>query len=542
MPKRSGVRLNGQSPSATGLQATFKRGLALHQQGKLAEAERIYCDVLQKRPNHFDALHLLGVIAYQTRRTERAVDLIRRAIGLNAEVAAAHNNCGLALQDLKHPADAIESYDRAIALKPDYAEAHNNRGNALQDLRRIPGALASYDKAIALKPDYAEAYSNRAAALLLLDRHVDAEANFDRAIELKPDHAAAYSNRGNLLRDLKRTEEALVSYDRAIAIKPDYAEAHFNRGLTSLLVGDLLSGWYGYEQRWRWPGAPKKKLIAPWPEWKGEELQNKSIVVFEEQGLGDTIQFSRYLTRLSSSGAQVTFLVRASMHRIFKTFAPAIRLVDAAPTNERFDFQVALTSLPGVYRTTIETIPAECPYLLPEQPLVESWRARIGNRGFRIGVCWQGNPDINIDIGRSIPLRSFCPVACLPGVRLISLQKNYGLDQLLDLPAGMTVESLGEDFDSGSDAFVDTAAVVFNLDLVMTSDTSIAHLAGALGRPVWLILKSVPDWRWMLGRDDTPWYPSMRLFRQSSRNNWSEVFERVAIGIKGLPVRRRHHS
>ncbi len=336
------------------------------------------------------------------------------------------------------------------------------------------------------------------------------------------------------LQDLKRPEEALASYDKALAIRPDYADALFNRGLSALLMGDFSAGWRGYEYRWDRKNAEARKLLAPYPNWKGEDIREKRIIVYEEQGLGDIIQFSRFLTQLVALNAEVTFLLRSTMHRLLSVSAPSVRLVAAPPKGEDFDFQCALMSLPGAFGTSCENLPSSVPYLFAEEGVVARWRERLGDHGLKIGICWQGNPDVKADIGRSFPLRCFQPLAAISGVRLISLQKAHGLDQLENLPSGMEVETLGEEFDGGPDAFIDTAAVMSCLDLIITCDTSVAHLAGALGRPVWVALKHVPDWRWMLDRSDSPWYSTMKLYRQTIRDDWDSVFDQLAADVANL--------
>jgi tetratricopeptide (TPR) repeat protein len=582
----------------------LQHAVQLHKEGKLDQAELRYIAILKAQPNHFDALHFLGILRSQRGRHAEGLDHIRAALKLKPTDASALSNFGLilrglrrpeealasfdkalaikpdhadalnnrgnalrdlkrpaealasydkalairpdyaealynrgdALKDLKRPAEAVGSYDKALAIKPDYADALNNRGVALTDLKRPAEALASYDKALAIKPDYADALNNRGNALKDLKRPEEALASYDKVLAIKADHADALNNRGNALKDLKRPAEALASYDKALAIRPDYVEALYNRGSTVLLMGDFPAGWSGYEQRWYRRDASPRTFIAPNPVWKGEDIQGKHIVVYEEQGLGDTIHFSRFLTRLSSLGASVTFLVRSSMHRLLQPFASTIRLTDKPLQGESFDFQCALLSLPAAFGTTLETVPSDIPYLIAEALLVAHWRQRIGGHGFKIGICWQGNPAAKIDFGRSVPLRCFHPIAAIPGVRLISIQKHHGLDQLSDLPSGMTIENLGAEFDSGPDAFVDTAAVMSCLDLIITSDTSVAHLAGALGRPVWVVLKYVPDWRWMLDRSDSPWYPTMKLYRQTVRDDWTGVFDRVAGDVAKLNV------
>jgi tetratricopeptide (TPR) repeat protein len=517
----------------TELEVRFKQAFALHQQGRLADAERVYHEVLRERANHFDTLHLLGVIALQTRRTELGVELIGQAIRVNGKNAAAYSNRGNGLVELKRPEEAVASYDKAIALKPDYADAYYNRGNGLLELKRPEEAVASYDKAIALKPDYAEAYYNRGNGLLELKRPEEAVESYDKAIALKPDYAEAYSNRGNGLLELKRPEEAVASYDKAIAVKPDYAEAYCNQSLCRLAMGDYERGWEMYEWRSQNEDSSQPPKINA-PKWQGEEIDGRSILAFGEQGLGDVIQFARFLPMLVRRGAKVTFLCPAKLIRLLRPLCAQVEFISSIVGKGPFDFQSALMSLPLRFKTDLGSIPGQVSYLKPEANLVDHWKQRIGETGFRIGIVWQGTPRRKIDQGRSFPLSEIVPLSLIPGVRLISLQKNDGLEQLTNLPTAAAVETLGDEFDSGPDAFIDTAAVMSNLDLIITSDTSIAHLAGALGRPTWVALKYVPDWRWLLDRKDSPWYPTICLFRQQTAGDWKSVFSTIAQELRSL--------
>ena len=426
MPETADAQPETQKPAAAALQAKLNQGMALHRQGKLADAERCYGEVLQRQPEHFGALHLLGVIARQTRRTERAVELIKRAIGLNPKVAEAHSNLGNALMDLKRSAEALASYDRAIALKPDYAEAHYNRGNALMDLTRPAEALASYDRAIALKPDFAEAHSNRGNALRDLKRPAEALASYEKAIALKPDDAAAHNNRGTALRDLKRPEEALASYDKAIALKPDYAEAHSNRGnalrdlkrfaealasydkaialkpdfaeahwnqsLCLLLMGHFEQGLRQYEWRKK-RDKPIGVRSYPQPVWLGEEnIAGKTLFIYWEQGLGDTIQFCRYAKLVEARGAKVIMSVQQPLCGLLKQISPTIQILKPNENPTDFDYHCPLLSLPLALGTTLETIPAEQQYLKTDEELRSIWSARLPPKTKpRIGVVWSGS-------------------------------------------------------------------------------------------------------------------------------------------------------
>lgn len=539
----------------------FEKALALHQKGQLADAAALYRKVLKRNPRNADALHLLGVIEIQSKNALAAIDLFDRAIALSPGNAAffsnrgaalkelgrldealaslenalalqphyaeALNNRGLVLQDLERLGEALASFERAIATKSDYAEAFYNRGNVLTGLKRLGDAVASYDRALSIRSHYPEALYNRGRALTDLNRFDEALASFNRAIAIAPNYAEALSNRGVVLKELKRLDQALASYDRALAIKPDMADALYNRGMAQLLCGDYRNGFVGYEWRWDAKGSSSTPPRIPAPRWRGENISGRRILVFAEQGLGDTIQFSRYLPLLVERGAKVVFLCPAYLVRLLRPLSPHVEFTSELEGHEPFDFQCALISLPLRFGTELNSVPARVRYLEPEAAIVRIWKQRLGDAVFKIGIAWQGKPDGRVDRGRSVPLSEFIPIARLPGARLISLQRGYGLEQLSSLPGGARVDSLGDAFDNGPDAFIDTAAIMDNLDLIITSDTSIAHLAGALGRRTWVALRWVPDWRWLLDRNDSPWYPTMRLFRQQEPGDWSAVFRQI---------------
>ena len=334
--------------------------------------------------------------------------------------------------------------------------------------------------------------------------------------------------------ELKRLDEALASYDRAIALKPGYADAYLNRALIRLLVGRYKEGWADYEWRWETKTCPSTRPNIKVPTWQGEDLSGRHLLVFTEQGLGDIIQFARYLPLLARYGCEITFLAPANLARLLGPSIHPLEVVSEIKGISGIDFQTALMSLPHRFNIELSSIPNKVSYLKAEPELEASYKSRIGASGFKVGIAWQGNPSGRIDEGRSIPLERFIPLGRIPGVRLISLQKHVGLDQLACLPKDVGIESLGNELDNGSDAFCDTAAVMNSLDLIITSDTSIAHLAGALGRPTWVALKYVPDWRWMLDRDDSPWYPTLRLFRQSQRDDWIQVFAKIERELRSL--------
>lgn len=329
------------------------------------------------------------------------------------------------------------------------------------------------------------------------------------------------------LRDKGMLNAAIGTNRNAIAIRPDYPEAHFNLSLVLLTAGQFLDGWQEYE--WRWRGGIKELKPQEFkkPRWQGEDPTGKTLLLYAEQGLGDTLQFARFVSQLAMRGARVILVIPRELVALMRSLPGVAAVVTGGDKIPSYDFHLPLMSVPSVLGTTEQDLPGEIPYLLADPERVRAWRERLGREGFKVGIVWQGRPDVKIDKGRSVPLRSFAPIADQPGVRLISLQKKHGLDQMDALPQGMKVETLGADFDAGSDAFLDTAAVMMSLDLIISSDTSVAHLAGALGRPVWTALKLVPDWRWQFEREDSPWYPTARLFRQRRYDDWDEVFSRI---------------
>ncbi len=587
-----------QSPSAA-LERAFQQGLELHQQGRLAEAENAYRQVLQQSPDHAEALHLLGVAAIQTRRTRLAIELIGRAvalkpdhaeahvnlgialqqdqrpeaaiasfdraIALEPDFAEAHYNRGLALQSLHRPGEAVQSYDRAIELAPDYTEAHCNRGAALQELKRPEEAVASYERAIALQPDLAEAHYNRGLALRELKRPEDSLASYDRAIALTPDHAdmhinrgialqellrpeealtsyehaialnpnseRAYINRGVLLQEMQRPEEAVASYNRAITLAPDHAEANSNKGFCLLQIGQFEEGWRLHEWRRNSAGTPAARPY-PQPVWLGEQpIAGKTLFLYWEQGFGDTIQFYRYARLAQARGARVVLEVPHALEALLKPLDRAIQVIRPQQSPGRFDYHCPLSSLPLAFGTTLETIPSATPYIIADATLRAKWSARLKPASRpRIGLVWSGNPEHRNDRNRSVDLAT-CLKLLSPDADWISLQKDIrpaDAATLLQLRQSCHIS----DFSGQLTDFSQTAALTDLMDLIVTVDTSVAHLAAAMGKPVWLLLPYNSDWRWLLDRDDSPWYPSMRLFRQQQIGHWPVVIGQVKTALR----------
>jgi tetratricopeptide (TPR) repeat protein len=524
--------------------------IALHGEGDIALAMERYVEVLQRDPQNADALYYVAMVACQDGQFQQGAELARRAIVVGPPQARLHNLLGQALYRLGQPLEAVKNFDQAIALDANFADAHGNRANILIDAGFPDEALKSLDRALALNPTSATDWLNRGALLQSLGRHEEALASFDQAVMCSPGLAEAHVNRGNALKDLgqfdaasgqtdsARFGEADASYTKAIAIDPKLDPAFLGRGLLRLLRGDWEAGFADYEHRSN-VGEPTY-IALPEPRWDGELRAGERVVLVSEQGLGDTIQFCRFAPLLAARGFDVTILTRKAMAPLLSTL-PGVTIAtepDALAQDPRPLRWLPLLSVPGVLGIRPDSVPAAVPYLSAEPERVEAWRARLGG-GFKIGINWaSGHSDKPHFKQRDIPLSAFAAVAALPGVQLISLQKGPAVTQITEVPFSDRIMTLNADPNADADFFLDTAAVMMSLDLVVTCDTSVAHLAGALARPVFTAMPVIGDWRWLLGRDDTPWYPTMRLFRQDTGGRWEPLFARIAEAVRGLASAR----
>jgi Tfp pilus assembly protein PilF len=476
-------------------------------------------------PNFAPAHLNLGLALSALNRRAEALARYDAAIAEDPDLAEAHYNRGVLLRTMGRHDLALASFDRALALRPDDPEALNNRGLTLDALKRHAEALQSFDHAVKLRPDFGEALSNRGNTLNWLDRPLEALASFDQATALDPALAEAWCNRGDTLHEQGRFNDALASFGQAVALRPNFAEAHYGRSLTLLMLGRYPEGFRAYEWRHRRSGIP----AATGPSWGGQpSLRGRTLLIQPELYLGDMIQFCRYALLACDHGAKVKLAALAPLSGILRSLGPEVSIVAADARPGPSDLHCRLLSLPLAFATTVQTVPAPIPYLQADADRTEAWGRMIGSQGMRIGICWQGNP-ARTDLGRGFPLALFEPLSRLPGVRLISLQTGFGLAQLPDLPA---VEHFDDTSDAGHRPFVETAAILANLDLVITTDTSIAHLAGAMGRPTWIILRYVPDWRWGPTGSATAWYPTVRLFRQPTRGDWAGVFDEITEALQ----------
>ena len=474
----------------------------------------------------------LGWKRHQAGDLRNAEHIYRQVIAVAAADANAWCFLGMACHDQSRFADAVEAYRKALDIQPNFPVVLSNLGNTLKQQGKLDEAEASCREALRLKPDYSTAFNNLGVTLVAQGRLEEASTAFERALALMPNDAVTHSNLSAALVRQGKYSEAEANSKQALSLNPNYAEAHKNQGIVWLLLGDFERGWPEYEWRWNCPGLKMPSYSAPL--WRGESLDGKTILLHHEQGLGDTIEFVRYAAVLKELGARrVVVKTQKPLMKLLASSEGIDQLVCDNAGLPSFDLHVPMLSVPGNLKTTFETIPNQVPYIHPDPELVAQWKQRLAKYdGFKIGFSWQGSPDFHADAQRSIPLRYFAKIAAVPGVRLFNFQKGFGIEQLDALNGEFEVIRFGDELDREAGPFMDTAAIMQNLDLVIAPDTSIMHLAGALGVPAWIALSISPDWRWFLNRDDSPWYPSVRLFRQRKLGDWDDVFTRMAEALQ----------
>lgn len=565
--------LNTMKRSATpatrrGLDRTLHQAVQLHQQGRLDRAEKLYRGILRASPSHFDALHLLGVLKQQINRSDEALILIETALRLDT-TAPALSNFGSVLTSLRRPREAIPFLDRALALAPDFADAHSNKCRALIDLMMHDLALECAENALRVAPGHVDALLNKGLALIALKRPAEALATTDIALRQAPNNPKVLSNRGIALMELNRFEDAAESfrsaldidpnavevlnnlanvyqqtgsaelsvsiYDRGLKLAPAHPNLNFNSALAHLTLGNFTQGWQRYEWRWRNPLFRSKRRDFKQPLWLGNEpLNGRTILLHAEQGLGDTLQFVRYVPLVAERGAKVLLEIPRPLKPLLSAMPGVSAVMDESDEKPPFDLQCPLMSLPLAFGTEIGTIPARTPYLEAPRNKIAEWQARISGDGLRVGLVWSGGLHHRHDHNRSIAFASLEPVLTVRGVRFFSLQRDVRDADRGPLFDCAEVRHLGDDFPD----FADTAAAVSLLDLVITVDTAVAHLAGALAKPTWLLTPFWPDFRWLLTRTDSPWYPAMTLFRQPAIGDWTSAIKNVARALGSLAEQR----
>ncbi|HEY1931659.1 MAG TPA: tetratricopeptide repeat protein [Acetobacteraceae bacterium] len=512
-------------------QAQAGLGNLLADCGRLAEAEASFRHALRLQPNDPETHNSLGKVLGRDGRPAEAEAAFRAVLRLRPEHPEALCHLGEALHELRRFADAEASFRAALRLHPDYAEVHNDLGITLCAMGRPEEAQASYRAALRLRPDDPEIHNNLGSALCSSWHNAEGEACYREALRRRPDYPEAHVNLGAALGNLGRHAEAEAVYRAAIQRWPDDHDPHNNLGMLLLLTGRFAEGWHEYEWRWQTKYLVGDFRKFPVPQWNGEPIGDRTLLVHAEQGFGDTIQFCRYVPLITR--ARIILEVQPPLVRLLSQLQGVAAVIARGDPLPPFDLHCPLLSLPRAFGTTRETIPRETPYLAADPALVAAWRQRLAAvDGLRVGLVWTGGQRLDVELAaagrrRSTTLEAMAPLADVPGVSFVSLQKDA---PAAHPPPGMTLH----DFTAELHDFVDTAALIECLDLAIGVDTAVAHLAGALGKPVWLLNRFDTDWRWMLDRDDSPWYPRLRQFRQSSAGDWAGVMLRVQDALRRL--------
>jgi tetratricopeptide (TPR) repeat protein len=517
----------GRMPNLSRMQ---RQAFDSFQQGDLDRTEKLCAGILQYRPQDFDALHLLGMLHFQRRRLAEALRFLSQALKINSGSVDAMSNLGLALDATGRHEEAIASYRMALRLAPDHPEILYNLANACLELGRLEEALSGYDSVLAVQPGHVGALVNRGNALQRLNQPVEAIANYDDALAAMPGHPQILTNRGHARRRLDRPVEALADFEAALAAAPEFSEAHFEAAMTRLSMGDFAAGWKQYEWRWRTGAFARHRRQFQAPLWLGEgAISGKTILLHAEQGFGDTIQFIRYAPLLASRGAKVICEVQPELRSLLAQLE-GVTVMASGEALPAFDLHCPLLSLPLAFETRLETIPAAVPYLDAPQERVASWRDRLPPGRPRAGFVWSGQRSHKNDSNRSIALARLSAWFENPTVQCLGLQSDLrgadgealrGLPNLVHLGGGLR-------------DFADTAAVISLLDIVVSVDTAVAHLAGAMGKPVVILVPYAADFRWMRSRGDNPWYPTAELFRQPAFGDWDSVIARVSDRLRQL--------
>ncbi|MDP9172421.1 MAG: tetratricopeptide repeat protein [Planctomycetota bacterium] len=505
--------------------ALLNIGNVLDAQGRGQDAIDAYRQALAVRPNYTNALNNLANALYHTQQLEESVKVYRQALSLEPNREVVHYNLGNALRDLERYDQAIDEYRQAIAIRPDYSQALNNLGSTLQHQHEAAQAVVYFERALALQPNVPELLNNLGNALHDCGEYQRAVAHFNSALALKPDYIEVYSNMAKTLEQLGRYDEAIEACRRVIAEKPEFAMAHFNLGICLLLKGEFEEGWGEYAWRWKIKDSSLPRHKFTQPLWDGGSLEGKSILLHAEQGFGDMLQFARYLPMVKKQGTRIMLACESELRRLLENQFQIDQWLSPKQPFPLTDVHCPLMDLPMMFGTTLATVPADIPYLRADETSSTQWAKRLAEYpGLKVGLNWAGRPSHGNDRNRSIALSALAPLFGVPGITFFSLQK-WNANPVINTSFNLI------DWTQELTDFADTAALINNLDLVISVDTAVVHLAGTMGKPVWTLLPFAPDWRWMLGREDSPWYPTMRLFRQTKERNWDGPIARLVEAL-----------
>jgi tetratricopeptide (TPR) repeat protein len=523
--------LNRRAP--TSAEGWYLRAAIHARRGELAGIINGCERTLRLQPNHAGAHYNLGLALQKLERLEEAARAYQAALRINPRLVPAASNLVVVLRELKQLGAALECARHALGVEPGNPFLHNNLGLVLKDQKLFDEARAAFEHALALKPDYALAWYNLGLVYFALNEPEIAEAHYHKALGYTPDDAEIHCDLGAAQQAQNRIPEALASYEQAIALDPEQALAHWNHALALLRAGDYAQGFRGYEWRWRRKESPPP--LAGQSLWNGQPLSGGTLFLHAEQGVGDTLQCLRYLPLVKTRDLDLVLEIQPELQRLLAGIPHVNRLTVRGDPVPSFQAQAPLLSLPFILGSTLGNLPSEVPYLKVPDGVGLLALQRIAERrgAFNIGIVWAGNPQHTNDHNRSCRLEDFARLLDLPGVRLFSLQKGSRASDIAAAGLGELIVDLGEVISD----FADTAAALMSLDLVISVDTSVVHLAGALARPCWVLLPFASDWRWLCDREDTPWYPTLRLFRQQQRGNWMDVFDRARAQLAGRETR-----
>jgi Flp pilus assembly protein TadD len=535
-----------------------------YNEGNLSQAETLLAEIVHVQQNNMDALYLLAEISYRLGNYDSAIHYLRNALQYDPTNAEAYSNLGFILQGRGRLDEAVQCYQKALQLNPHLPEAHSNLGNIFKAKGQFDDAIRCYRRALQLNPELPDTYSNLGIALQKAGRPDEAITYYRKAADLRPQDATvhynlgiAFQENGQLdeaitcyqkasqlspgdagiyntlafaLQENRRPYEAIPYYRKALQLDPTYATAHWNLSLALLLTGNFREGWREYEWRWKTPYLASSWRNFKEPLWDGSDIKGRTILLHAEQGFGDTIQFIRYAPLVAERGAKIIFECPGALAALLRDVGGIEQIIIHGDELPAFDVHCPLLSLPLAFDTTLETIPAKAPYLAGDPAGTVKWKSKINHdtSNIKIALVWAGNPGFKQNRYRNCPLENFLSLSKLPGVTLYSLQKGEEAQEAKNPPEGMALVDYTDEIRD----FSDTASFVENIDLIISIDTAVAHLAGALGKPVWTLLPFSPEWRWLLNREDSPWYPTMRLFRQPSPGDWRSVIDRVICEIR----------
>jgi len=503
----------------------YNLGNVFQEQGKLEESIRAYQKAIQIQPDYADTYYNLGNVLQKQGKLEESIQAYHKAIQIQPNHVEALFCLGVAFKERDRLEESIQAYQKAIAVRSDFAEAYNNLGNVFQKQGKLEESIQAYQKAIAVRSDFAEAYYNLGNVLQKQGKLEESIQAYHKAIQIQPNHVDAYNDLGVIFKEKRQLDKSIQAFQKSIRLNSNFAQAHENLGMLLLLKGDFLNGWKEYEWRWRSMQKSQKRDFKR-PLWDGTPLDGKSILVYAEQGFGDTIQFIRYIELLPDTGTIIIFACQPELKRLFKSIDRIDALVTKGEVISDFDVHIPLLSLPYIFNTTLDSIPSQTPYLYSD--INSDFAFILDNEDhFKVGIVWAGSSTHVNDRNRSVNLNQFKELLSIEGCEFFSLQVGLHRADISQNGYDYIIKDLGKMFND----FRDTASAILQLDLVISVDTSVAHLAGALGKEVWTLLPFVPDWRWMFDRSDSPWYPSMTLFRQKKVGNWGDVFQQLKFEL-----------